>query len=198
MKMASVFAMGRALYQGPTLVGPYKTRSEMGFSPGCAQGLNRLQENAGPAFACPTQAKSRLEWGTQLLFGGEWVSFGLGVLNLVVRKQPGAPFKPAFGLSGTRKGWTDVFPQPVKPRLSQLLTVRPKRLRKNSFQRRNKADSGPFKPFFGLSGGHLRSIFLYPTQAKLEWATLKSTFSAASKVVPRYKAHPSAGREESC
>jgi hypothetical protein len=172
--MTSVFAKGCALYQGTTLVVPYKTRNEMAFGPCSTQGLKRL------------------------LGIDKRISFGLGILNLVVRKQPGAPFKPAFGLSGTRKGWTGVFPEPVKPRLSELLTVRPKRLRKNSFQCRNKADGGPFKPFFGLSGGHLRTTFLYLTQAKLEWATLKSTFSAASKVVPRYKSHPSAGRAKTC
>jgi hypothetical protein len=34
------------------------------------------------------------------------------------------------------------------------------------------------KPFFGLSGEH-STARMYPTQAKLEWATLKASFPQA-------------------
>jgi hypothetical protein len=35
------------------------------------------------------------------------------------------------------------------------------------------AGKGQFKPFFGLNGVHF-TVKMYPTQAKLEWATLRA------------------------
>jgi hypothetical protein len=46
---------------------------------------------------------------------------------------------------------------PLKENASHcLLEIGLYRVRKNSLQPRNKADGGPFKPFLGLSGVHLR------------------------------------------